>query len=65
MGGGMTTVTAWQTDDPCPVCAASLILLDDDTSPPRAECRQCGRADTWACGNPDGRDADHLDWRCQ
>ena len=38
-GGGMTHVTAWRTDEPCPVCATGLILHDDGTSPPRAECR--------------------------
>jgi hypothetical protein len=43
----MTTPVAWQIDDPCPVCATALILLDDGTSLPRTECRQCGRADTW------------------
>ena len=35
----MTTITAWRTDEPCPVCATGLILHDDGTSPPRAECR--------------------------
>ena len=35
----MTAVTAWRTDEPCPVCATGLILHDDGTSPPRAECR--------------------------
>ena len=25
----MTAVTAWRTDEPCPVCATGLILLDD------------------------------------
>ena len=30
----MTTVTAWRTDEPCPVCATGLIVLDDGTSPP-------------------------------
>ena len=32
-GGGMTTITAWRTDEPCPVCATGLILHDDGTSP--------------------------------
>ena len=55
----MTTVTAWRTDEPCPVCATGLTMLDDGTSPPRYECRLCGWSDTWT-GGPDGRDADHL-----
>ena len=29
----MTTVTSWRTDEPCPVCATGLILLDDGTAP--------------------------------
>ena len=32
----MSTVTAWRTDEPCPVCATGLILHDDGTTPPRA-----------------------------
>ena len=31
-GGGMTTMTAWRTDEPCPVCATGLILHDDGSS---------------------------------
>ena len=34
----MTAVTAWRTDEPCPVCATGLILHDDGTTQ-RAECR--------------------------
>ena len=29
----MTAITAWRTDEPCPVCATGLILHDDGTSP--------------------------------
>jgi hypothetical protein len=43
----MTTITAWRTDEPCPVCATGLILHDDGTTLPRAECRLCGWSDTW------------------
>ena len=25
----MTALTAWRTDEPCPVCATGLIMLDD------------------------------------
>jgi hypothetical protein len=39
-------MTAWRTDEPCPVCAAGLILLDDGGTEVRAECRLCGYADT-------------------
>jgi hypothetical protein len=28
----MTAGTAWRTDEPCPVCATGLILLDDGSS---------------------------------
>ena len=35
----MTAVTAWRTDEPCPVCATGLILHDDGTSAPTGECR--------------------------
>jgi hypothetical protein len=43
----MTTPTAWRTDEPCPVCATGLILLDGGAAPPRHECRLCGWSDTW------------------
>ena len=29
----MTAITAWRTDEPCPVCATGLILHDDGTAP--------------------------------
>jgi hypothetical protein len=52
----MTTITAWRTDEPCPVCATGLILHDDGTSPAWAECRLCGWADTWTSDQDDGGD---------
>ena len=55
-GGGMTTITAWRTDEPCPVCATGLILHDDGTSPAWAECRLCGWSDTWTGDDADGGD---------
>ena len=51
----MTAVTAWRTDEPCPVCATGLIMLDDRSSI-RAECRLCGWADTWTGDDPDEGD---------
>ena len=36
--------TAWRTDEPCPVCGAGLVLVDDGTAVLRAECRLCGYA---------------------
>ncbi len=39
-----------------PVCATGLILHDDGTSPPRAECRLCGWSDTWTGDHADGGD---------
>ena len=55
-GGSMTAVTAWRTDEPCPVCATGLIMHDDGSSPLRAECRLCGWADTWTGDDADGGD---------
>ena len=52
----MTAVTAWRTDEPCPVCATGLIMLDDGSSVPRAERRLCGWADTWTSDQADGGD---------
>ena len=52
----MTAVTAWRTDEPCPVCGTGLILHDDGTAPPAAECRLCGYACTWTSDQPDGGD---------
>ena len=43
----MTAVTAWRTDEPCPVCATGLILHDNGGPTQRTECRLCGWADTW------------------
>ena len=52
----MTAMTAWRTDEPCPVCATGLILHDDGSSPAWAECRLCGWADTWTGDQDDGGD---------
>ena len=54
-GGGMTAITAWRTDEPCPVCATGLILHDDGTAPAWAECRLCGWSDTWTGDEPGRR----------
>jgi hypothetical protein len=51
----MTAITAWRTDEPCPVCATGLILHDGST-PPWAECRLCGWAGTWTGDQDDGGD---------
>ena len=51
----MTAVTAWRTDEPCPVCATGLIMLDDGSSV-RAECRLCGWGDAWTGDDPEGGD---------
>jgi hypothetical protein len=56
----MTAGTAWRTDEPCPVCATGLILLDDGACPLQYECRLCGWSSTWDRADPDARDADHL-----
>ena len=51
----MTTITAWRTDEPCPVCATGLILHDNGTNL-WAECRLCGWSDTWTGDHADGGD---------
>ena len=56
----MTTVTAWRTDEPCPVCATGLTMLDDGGPAPRYECRLCGWSDTWGSPDPDACDHEHL-----
>ena len=56
----MTAPTAWRTDEPCPVCATGLTMLDDGTAPPRYECRLCGWSDTWGSFDPGARNAEHL-----
>ncbi len=50
----MTTITAWRTDEPCPVCATGLIMHDDGGPVLRAECRLCGWSDTWTGDHADG-----------
>jgi hypothetical protein len=51
----MTAMTAWRTDEPCPVCATGLVMQDDGARV-RAECRLCGWSDTWTAADPDGGD---------
>ena len=51
-----TTITAWRTDEPCPVCATGLILHDNGGSVLRTECRLCGWSDTWTGDHADGGD---------
>jgi hypothetical protein len=50
----MTAVTAWRTDEPCPVCATGLIMHDNGGPALRAECRLCGWSDTWTGDHADG-----------
>jgi hypothetical protein len=52
----MTTPTLWQTDDPCPDCGTIMTLAEDGSPVQRAECRACGRADTWTGDQPAGGD---------
>jgi hypothetical protein len=69
----MSTVTAWRTDEPCPVCATGLILHDNGADL-RAESRLCGWSDTWTGDQADGGDqwptqlagrAGRSGWRCR
>ena len=46
--------TAWRTDEPCPVCATGLVLVDTGGPVLRAECRLCGYAGPF--------DTDGTDW---
>ena len=52
----MTTLTLWETDDPCPSCGTTLTLAEDCSPVQRAECRSCGWADTWTSDHPAGGD---------
>ncbi len=52
----MTILTLWQTDDPCPACGTTLILAEDGGPRQRAECRTCGRVDTWTSDQSTGGD---------
>ena len=52
----MTTTISWRTDEPCPVCATGLILLDDGSPTLRVECRLCGWDDTWTRDQLDGEE---------
>ena len=49
-----TTITAWRTDEPCPVCATGLIMHDNGGPVLRAECHLCGWSDTWTGDHADG-----------
>lgn len=49
----MTAVTAWRTDEPCPVCATGLVLVEEDGTQ-TGECRLCGWAGPWMCGSEGG-----------
>ena len=50
----MTAADAWQLGESCPDCARALTLLDDGTSPARAECGSCGYAEVRAVTVPAG-----------
>jgi hypothetical protein len=43
----MVRELAWRTDEPCPVCATGLTVVDNGRAMLRAECRLCGYATTW------------------
>jgi len=40
-------VTAWRTDEPCPVCGNGLTALDDGGPVLTTECRLCGWTADW------------------
>ena len=37
----------WRTDEPCPVCAASLFIVGYGEPVQVVECRLCGWSETW------------------
>ena len=45
----MTTITTWQTDDPCPRCGAHLTEISGPSSARVIQqCRACAWSVTWA-----------------
>jgi len=42
---------AWSTDEPCPICEAELVLVEDGRAMLRAECRSCGYVAPFDIGN--------------
>jgi Zn ribbon nucleic-acid-binding protein len=50
----VTQPTVWLTDDPCPVCAAELVLLGHGGPVQVIECRACGYSDRWDFADDDG-----------
>ncbi len=51
----MTPLMTWLLDESCPDCGTALTLLDDGTSPARAECGSCGYADVRVAARPGRR----------
>lgn len=49
----MTAVTSWRTDEPCPVCATGLTLIEEDAAQ-TGECRLCGWAGPWTADTDGG-----------
>ena len=43
----MTAPVVWRTDDPCPVCAAALVLLGHGQPVQTAQCEACGYCERW------------------
>jgi uncharacterized protein (DUF983 family) len=43
----MNAVTAWHSDDPCPVCGTGLTYTDDEASAVTQDCGLCGWSATW------------------
>jgi ribosomal protein S27AE len=39
--------TVWRTDEPCPVCATGLFIVDHGQPVQVAECRLCGWSERW------------------
>lgn len=52
----MTQPAAWRTDEPCPVCATGLTVVEEGGPVLRAECRLCGYAETWIGGERASRE---------
>jgi hypothetical protein len=44
----MNALTAWRTDDLCPVCGTALTATDDEAgNQVRQDCPLCGWSTTW------------------
>jgi tRNA(Arg) A34 adenosine deaminase TadA len=53
---GLTGLTVWATDEPCPVCAAGLLIVGYGEPVQTVECRACGWSEQWDLSDDNGKD---------